>query len=91
MNLGYSYFNKSSYSSIILGLISLTFLNMNLLFNTMFNTFFLIQIIGVALGLIGLLSKESRKQGLWGIFLNTFPVIFIVVVSILSLTINYQP
>lgn len=91
MKSTHKYFYSASYSSIIVGLISLLILNINLLFQTMFSVNFLLQGLGISLGIIGLFNNHSRISGLWGILLNTFSIIFIIVVSLISLTINYQP
>ncbi|GIO24326.1 hypothetical protein [Oceanobacillus sp. J11TS1] len=91
MKITYKYFYTASYLSIIVGLISLLLLNINLLFQTMFSINFSLQGLGILLGIIGLFNSHSRTPGVWGIVLNIFSVIFIIVVTFISLTINYQP
>ncbi|MBT2757930.1 hypothetical protein J7E71_18820 [Mesobacillus foraminis] len=85
----------SGFLSFLLALISLAGLNATLLLKTEgFPDLFLVQLptLGLFVGGVGLLTKRKKHLYTWcGIGLNTFILLFTLLMILFSLSINYKP
>lgn len=77
--------------SVLLSFISLAFLNFSLFTNSMLTIAYPLPILTIILSIIALLNKESRKYGLYGLGLTVFTFVFLGLVVVMELNINYHP
>lgn len=77
--------------SVLLSFVSLAFLNFSLFTNSMLTIAYPLPIFTVILSIIALLNIKSRKYGLYSLGLNVFLFLFLGLVILMELNMNYHP